>query len=113
HAQPARNRAQSPGTQRRGLRAALPAGEGDAHRPRALAAKLMADDTQTIEFWPCRYEAPCHVHDCKLKATTIARTVDAQGRPHRQYEVCSVHADYIAQREMSRGREVVRLGVGR
>ena len=73
----------------------------------------MADDTKTIELWPCGYLAPCKVRDCKLRATTIARSVDSGGRPIRQYALCSVHADQIAQREKLRGREIIRREVGR
>jgi hypothetical protein len=29
----------------------------------------MADETKTIELWPCRYDA-CSVKKCKAKATT-------------------------------------------
>ena len=72
----------------------------------------MPDDTKTIEFWPCGYYAPCKAHNCRLKATTIARSVDAHGRPLRQYALCSIHADQVAQREKLRGREIVRRQIG-
>jgi hypothetical protein len=73
----------------------------------------MADDTKTIELWPCRYDARCKVRNCKSKATTLARSTDSGGRPIRQYELCSIHADQVAQREKLKGREIVRRGVGR
>jgi hypothetical protein len=73
----------------------------------------VADETKTIELWQCSYQAPCKVHNCRLKATTIARSVDAGGRPLRQYELCQAHADQIAQREQGKGREIVRRGAGR
>jgi len=73
----------------------------------------MGDDTKTIELWACGYDAPCKVHNCKLKAIIIARSVDAGGRPLRQYELCAAHAEQIAERERSKGREVVRRGIGR
>jgi hypothetical protein len=38
----------------------------------------MPDDTKTIELWPCGYDARCNVRDCKAKATTLARSVDAR-----------------------------------
>jgi hypothetical protein len=50
----------------------------------------------------CGYDARCNVRDCKAKATTLARSVDL-GRPMKQYELCSVHADEVAQREKLRG----------
>jgi hypothetical protein len=78
-----------------------------------MAAQLMPDDTKTIELWPCRYEARCNVRNCKAKAATIARSTDNGGRPIKQYELYSIHADQIAQREKLRGREIVRRGVGR
>jgi hypothetical protein len=73
----------------------------------------VADETKTIELWPCGYQAPCKVHNCKLKATTIARSVDGGGRPIKQYELCSIHADQIAQREKLKGREIIKREVGR
>ncbi len=72
----------------------------------------MADDTKIIELWPCGYDAPCKVRNCKLKATTIARSVDGGGRPMRQYELCATHAEQITERERAKGREVVKRGVG-
>jgi hypothetical protein len=66
--------------------------------------------TKTIELWPCRYDARCTVKNCKAKATTLARSVDTGGRPMKQYELCSIHADQVAQREKLKGREIVRRG---
>ena len=73
----------------------------------------MADETKAIELWPCGYQAPCKVKSCKAKATIIARSVDAGGRPLRQHELCSVHAQQIAERERGRGREIVKREVAR
>jgi hypothetical protein len=73
----------------------------------------MAGDTKKIELWPCRYEARCNVRRCKAKATMIARSSDSGGRPIKQYELCSIHADEVAQREKLRGRDIVKRGVGR
>jgi hypothetical protein len=73
----------------------------------------VADETKAIEFWPCGYHAQCRAKNCKARATTIARSVDGGGRPMRQYELCSAHADQIAEREQGKGREVVRREVGR
>jgi hypothetical protein len=73
----------------------------------------MADDTTAIELWPCGYDARCKVRNCKAKATTLVRSFDAGGRPMKQYELCSIHAEQVAQREKLRGREIVRRGVGR
>jgi hypothetical protein len=74
------------------------------------ATQLMVDETKTIELWPCGYDARCNVRNCKAKATTLARSVDAGGRPIKQYELCAVHADQVAQREKLKGREIVRRG---
>ena len=73
----------------------------------------MADDTKTIELWPCGYDARCNVKNCKAKATTLARSVDAGGRPLRQYELCTIHAERISERERGRGREIVRREPGK
>jgi hypothetical protein len=73
----------------------------------------LPDETKTIELWPCGYDARCKVRNCKAKATTLARSVDAGGRPMKQYELCSAHADQVAQREKLKGRDIVRRGVGR
>jgi hypothetical protein len=62
----------------------------------------MPDDTKVIELWPCGYRAPCKVNNCKAKATTTARSVEAGGGPQRQYELCAVHAEQIAERERGR-----------
>ena len=70
----------------------------------------MPDETKTIELWPCQYDARCKVRHCKGKATILARSVDRGGRPIKQYELCSAHADQVAQREKLRGRDIVRRG---
>jgi hypothetical protein len=68
----------------------------------------LTDETKAIELWPCGYDAGCNVRNCKAKATTLARSVDAGGRPMKQYELCGVHAEQVAEREKGRGREIVR-----
>jgi len=68
----------------------------------------MGEKSKTIEFWPCRYQVLCKVRDCKFEATIIARSIDAGGRPIRQYELCSVHADQFVQGAKLRGWDVVR-----
>jgi hypothetical protein len=73
----------------------------------------VVDETRTIELWPCGYQARCDVRNCKAKATTLARSIDGGGRPIKQYQLCSIHADQVAQREKLKGREIVRRGVGR
>jgi hypothetical protein len=70
-------------------------------------------DIKDIELWPCGYQAQCRVKNCKAKATTIARGVDAGGRPHAQCELCTVHAGQIAERERAKGREIVDRRTGR
>jgi hypothetical protein len=49
----------------------------------------MADETKSIELWPCGYDARCNVRKCKARATTLARSTDSGGRPLKQYELCS------------------------
>jgi hypothetical protein len=71
----------------------------------------LADDLKAIELWPCGYDARCKARNCKAKATTIARSVDAGGRPIRQHELCAAHAESIAERERGKGREIVTRGV--
>jgi hypothetical protein len=39
----------------------------------------------------------------------IARSVDAGGRPMKQYEVCDVHAEQLAVRERGKGRKVIKV----
>jgi hypothetical protein len=70
-----------------------------------------ADETKAIELWPCGYEARCKVKHCKATATIIARSVDSGGRPFKQYELCQVHCEQVAEREKGRGREIVKRGV--
>jgi hypothetical protein len=63
----------------------------------------MADDTKTIELWPCGYDARCNVRNCKAKATRLARSLDSGGRPIRQYELCAAHAEQVVERERGNG----------
>jgi hypothetical protein len=63
----------------------------------------LADDIKAVELWPCGYQAPCKVRNCRAKATTIARSVDAGGRPLRQHELCATHAEQVSERERGRG----------
>jgi hypothetical protein len=63
---------------------------GKAEQARAL--QVSTEYPKAIELWPCGYDAPCKVKSCKARATTIARAVDAGGRPIRQYELCATHA---------------------
>jgi hypothetical protein len=74
-----------------------------------MAAQL-SDDAKAIELWPCGYQAPCKVKNCRTRATTIARSIDAGGRPMKQYELCAVHAGQISERERAKGREIVKRG---
>jgi hypothetical protein len=55
----------------------------------------------------------CNVKTCKAKATIIARSVDAGGRPMKQYELCQPHAEQVAEREKGRGRQIVDRGLKR
>lgn len=63
----------------------------------------MPDEAKTIELWPCGYQAPCKVRNCRARATVIARGVDGGGRPTGQYELCAAHAEQVAERERGRG----------
>jgi hypothetical protein len=73
----------------------------------------MANEVKEIELWPCGYNASCRVKNCRAKATTIARAVDAAGRPITQYELCAPHTEQIAARERAKGREIISREVGR
>jgi hypothetical protein len=68
------------------------------------------DETKTIELWPCRYDARCNVRHCKGKATTLVCHVDSGGQLMKQHELCSAHADQVAQREKLKDRNIVRRG---
>jgi hypothetical protein len=59
----------------------------------------VSDDTKAIELWPCGYDARCNVRNCKAKATALARSVDSGGRPIKQYELCAVHGEQVAERD--------------
>jgi len=73
----------------------------------------MPDDSKSIELWPCGYQAPCKVRNCKAKATIIARSVDAGGRPLRQYELCAKHADQNCGARAGQGARSRYTSVGR
>ena len=64
------------------------------------------------KLWPCGYQAQCKVRSCKAKATIVARSIDNQDRPMRQYELCHPHTDQVVKREQGRGREIVNFEVG-
>jgi DNA polymerase/3'-5' exonuclease PolX len=68
----------------------------------------LSDDVKAIELLPCGYQAQCRAKNCTATATVIARSIDAGGRPDRQYELCAVHAEQIAERERAKGRKIVR-----
>jgi hypothetical protein len=69
----------------------------------------MDPEVKAIELWHCGYDATCRARSCKSRATTIARSVDAGGRPLRQYELCDVHTRQVTERERTRGRDIVPL----
>ena len=52
-----------------------------------MATPKLSNDVKAIELWPCGYDALCKVRNCKARATTIARSVDAGDRPIKQYEL--------------------------
>jgi len=44
------------------------------------------------------------LNTAELKTTTIARSVDDGDRPERQYELCSIDAEQVVERERTKGR---------
>lgn len=64
---------------------------------------------QQIEIGPCLYDAACSARRCQAKATVIARVFDSSSHPAKQYELCSQHGLYIAQREQRKSRPVLFL----
>ena len=72
------------------------------------AGLALPDDVKNIELWACGYDASCKVHNCGARATMIARSMDSDGRPIHQYELCQVHADQVAEREKLQDRQIVR-----
>jgi hypothetical protein len=48
-----------------------------------------------IQLASCGYAARCSVRQCHVRATTVARYTDDQGRPLRQRELCDRHAEWL------------------
>jgi hypothetical protein len=48
-----------------------------------------------IQLLSCGYSAQCTVRGCRVRATTVARYTDGQGRPLKQRELCERHADWL------------------
>jgi hypothetical protein len=67
------------------------------------------DEPAAIELRRCLYRVRCNVRTCRAQATMIARSVDAGGRPMRQYELCDFHAEQVATRERAKGRKVMKV----
>jgi hypothetical protein len=67
------------------------------------------EEPDAIELRRCLYPALCSVRNCRAKGTMIARSVDAGGRPMKQYELCDVHADVVAARERAKGRKIINV----
>jgi hypothetical protein len=67
------------------------------------------DEPAAIELRRCLYPALCTVRACRAKATIIARSVDAGGRPMKQYELCDVHAEQVVARELANGRKIINV----
>jgi hypothetical protein len=67
------------------------------------------DEPAAIELRRRLYQVRCNVRTCQAKATMIARSVDAGGRPMKQYELCDVHAEQVATRERAKGRKVIKV----
>ena len=68
-----------------------------------LIEHMTDEELTTIELRRCLYPALCNVRNCRAKATMIARSVDAGGRPMKQYELCDMHAERVADAD---GRRV-------
>jgi len=49
----------------------------------------------------------CNVGNWTAKATTLALNIDAGGRPIKQYELCAVQAEHVAERERARRRKII------
>ena len=69
---------------------------------------IATGETKTIELGPCHYQAQCRVKGCTAGASSIARAYDAISRPKDQYELCTPHAEQIAERERAKGREILK-----
>jgi hypothetical protein len=67
----------------------------------------MSSAIAEIELLNCLYEAGCRGRGCHSKATIIARSFDAGGRPVRQYELCPSHAERVVERELNKGRKII------
>ena len=64
--------------------------------------------TVTVQLKSLRgYATRCHAKNCRERATTIARKLDAVGGFIRQIELCDRHAEVVAERERGRGLKVV------
>jgi len=59
----------------------------------------------TVQLHRCQYATRCQAKNCRERATTIARKLDAVGR-FVQSELCDHHAGVVAERERGRGLEV-------
>ena len=79
----------------------------EANKRRNMFANYVA--IKEIEISPCLYDAACSARHCQAKATVIARAFDSGGRPAKQYELCSPHGLYIAEREKRKGRSILFL----
>jgi hypothetical protein len=62
-----------------------------------------------IELRRCLYPATCSAKNCRAIATIVDRSVDAGGRPMKQYEVCDMHADVVTTHERVKGRKIIDL----
>ncbi len=60
----------------------------------------------TVQLHRCEYVSPCRASRCRLRATVIARKLDAAGRFIRQIELCDRHAKIIAARERKHGLQI-------
>lgn len=69
-------------------------------------------DEETIELWPCGYDAFCKLRNCRAKPTMVARSVDSGGRAVKQFELCQVHCEQASEHERAKGRQIVICGPG-
>jgi hypothetical protein len=73
----------------------------------AQAGALRSTVAAAIQLLACGYPARCSVRRCQVRATTVARYTDDQGRPLKQRELCERHAEWLrANREERAGHNL-------
>jgi hypothetical protein len=60
-----------------------------------------------VQIGRCGYPCPCRAPRCtQTRATMVLRKIDAAGRPVRQIELCTRHAQVAVAREHTRGLKI-------